>query len=39
VSDGIGIPPINTFELALIVVPIIGPSGGSLGFGVVTVQC
>src|SRR5258708_22093316 len=38
-SDGIGTPPMTTLGLADTVVPIIGPSGGSLGLGVVKTQC
>src|SRR6186713_3035261 len=39
-NDGSGIPPICTVGLpAPTVVPIIGPSGGSVGLGTVNVQC
>ena len=39
VSDGIGTPPMITLGLAEMVVPIIGPIGGSSGLGTENVQC
>src|SRR5712691_4658159 len=37
--DGIGTPPINTLPLDEIVMPTMGPIGGSLGLGLLKTQC